>query len=102
MYVSYFPAKLGMEKVTIEKIIEKLAYLMIETVKRKLSQSDFLVICGQGLTNECTDKLLLIWEKMESEKDFLNQLVCYRTNENYLQYSNLDWRIDYLVLSSAQ
>ena len=88
--------KLGIENAMLEKIIEKLANLFLETVKQKLSQSEFLDVCAQHIKPECSEKLLLLWEGIDIERNFLSQVLS-AAQVNHPQYSNLNWRIEYLV-----
>lgn len=75
-------------------MILKLAELLLEITKLKITQSEFVNNLQPILIEEA--KVLIIWEMVNKKNDLLTQILM-KTDINHLKFSSLNWRLEHTV-----
>ena len=85
--------KLGTDAATVEHIVSKLVFLLLESIKLKLSERDFLECCDGILP---VAKAAIVWNGLNERRDKLAEVLA-TTGIDHLHYGSLDWRLEYVV-----
>jgi len=87
--------KLGTDAATIEHVISKLVYVLLESIKLQLPQSEFLLCCEDILP---LPKATIIWDGLNNQREKLTEALSMM-GVNYPHYCSLDWRLECMVNS---
>lgn len=91
---STFTGKLNTDSNGIEKLIETIAGLMLESVRLKITQSIFVSSIQPILLEQA--KVLKIWDKIDLTRDLIIQILS-KTDINFVKFSSLNWRLEHTV-----
>jgi len=87
--------KLGTDPTTIELVISKLVFVLLESARLQLLESEFLACCESILPSS---KAMIMWNGLNHEREKLTEVLS-KTGINHPHYTSLDWRLESTIAS---